>query len=86
MNLSKAGAPTSSSEVTNIETQGFWVLVDNREYFVPFSNYPNFIEATIAQIHNVQSTGLGQFYWPDLDVDIEIEALENPERFPLQFR
>jgi hypothetical protein len=86
MNLLKTGASTSPSEVTNIELQGFWIWTENREYFVPFSDYPAFINATIAQIHHVQTLGPGQLYWPDLDVDIELEALEHPERFPLQFR
>jgi len=27
-----------------------------------------------------------EFYWPDLDIDIELEALEHPERFPLMFQ
>jgi hypothetical protein len=62
MNLLKTGAPTSNGEVTNIEIQGFWLWVDNREHFVPFSDYPAFTEATIAQIHNVQNSGPGQLY------------------------
>jgi len=24
-----------------------------------------------------------QFYWPEIDADIEIEALASPEKFPL---
>ncbi len=85
MNVSKVGVPILDSEVTNIEKQGFWLLVENREYFVSFTEYPAFTEATLAQIHNVQTLGAGQLYWPDLDIDLEIEALENPERFPLQY-
>jgi len=27
-----------------------------------------------------------QLYWPDLDADIEIEALEQPEHYPLVFK
>ncbi|MEW6241535.1 MAG: hypothetical protein AB1564_12070 [Chloroflexota bacterium] len=26
------------------------------------------------------------FHWPDLDIDIELEALQHPERFPLKFK
>ena len=85
MNLSQVGVPTLDSEVTNIETQGFWLWTDNREYFVSFTDYPAFLDATIAQIHHVQTLSPGQLYWPDLDVDIEVDALDNPERFPLQY-
>ncbi len=79
------GIATSQSEVTDVILTGFWLLVDDREYFVPFEDYPVFRGATIAQIYNVQRLGPTQFHWPELDADIELEALEQPERFPLAF-
>jgi hypothetical protein len=39
-----------SNEITNIEQLGFWVLVDDKEYFVPFADYPVFLGASIQQI------------------------------------
>jgi len=86
MSLSPDGINTSLSEVTNISHLGFWLLVKDREYFVPFQDYPAFLDASISQIYNVQEIGPGEFHWPDLDVDIEIEALEHPGRFPLQYQ
>ncbi|MFQ5343014.1 MAG: DUF2442 domain-containing protein [Anaerolineae bacterium] len=80
------GAAISHSEVTNIGATGFWLLVDDKEYFVPFDDYPVFWEATVAQIYAVRRLGPTQFHWPALDADIELEALEYPERFPLVFR
>ncbi len=80
------GVVTSHSEVTNITQAGFWLLVDDVEYFIPFDEYPAFQKATIAQIYTVQRLGPTQFYWPLLDVDIELEALHYPERFPLVFQ
>jgi hypothetical protein len=79
-------SPTSHSEVTSISAIGFWLLVDDREYFVPFADYPTFQDATVAQIYNVQRLDPQQFYWPDLDIDIELNALQHPEQFPLQFK
>ena len=80
------GVDVSHSEVTNISAIGFWLLVDDREYFVPFSDYPAFNDATVAQIYNVERLGPRQFFWPDLDVDIELGVLQRPEQFPLQFK
>jgi len=77
--------PALASEVTNIEPLGFWVLVDDREYFVPFADYPVFQGASIQQIFQVQRISPTQLSWPDLDTDIEIEALEKPEHYPLVF-
>ena len=79
------GADISVGEVTNISATGFWLLVDDREYFVPFDDYPIFKSATIGQIYNLRRVGPAQFHWPELDADIELEALDNPERFPLKF-
>ena len=86
MSLSQNGISTSLSEVTNITHHGFWLWVDDREYFVPFKDYPGFTEATITQIYHVQRQGASQFHWPDLDIDIELEALDEPERYPLKYR
>lgn len=65
---------------------GFWLLVDDREYFVPFDDYPAFRKATVGQIYLVERLSPSQFYWPELDIDLELEALENPERYPLLFQ
>ena len=86
MSSSPLGSATSVCEVTNITPQGFWLLVDNEEYFVPFADYPLFREATVSQIHNLRRTGPSQIHWPALDADIELEALARPESFPLLFR
>ena len=79
------GIAISHSEVTSIHATGFWLLVDDVEYFVPFDDYPVFQGATVAQIYAVQRLGPTQFHWPELDADIELEALEHPEQFPLVF-
>ena len=85
MSLEVPGVNISYSEVTNISQVGFWLLVDDQEYFIPFEDYPAFLEATVAQIYAVRRLGPTQFSWPDLDIDIELEALEQPEQFPLVF-
>ncbi|RJR33267.1 MAG: DUF2442 domain-containing protein [Deltaproteobacteria bacterium] len=86
MNSSQPGTSISAGEVTNIEPLGFWILVENKEYFVPFDDYPVFKNASIQQIFQMQRLSDTQLYWPDLDADIEIEALEQPEHYPLVFK
>ena len=68
-----------------IERDGFWLLTRAGEYFVSFADYPDFVGATLEKIFNLQENN-GDFYWPDLDIDIELEALQHPERFPLKFK
>ncbi|WP_394707314.1 DUF2442 domain-containing protein [uncultured Desulfobacter sp.] len=35
---------------------------------------------------NVEEPSPGHFYWPDLDVDLGVESIEHPERFPYLFK
>ena len=86
MTFSQLAADTSKVEITNIMSIGLWVLAGTSAYFVPFAQYPAFRQGTVDQIVNAQQPAPDQFYWPDLDIDIEAAALDEPERFPLQFQ
>ncbi|RLD04854.1 MAG: hypothetical protein DRI32_04980 [Chloroflexi bacterium] len=83
--LGTATLPKTNSQITSIEDDGFWLLVQNEEFFVPFDRYPDFQNATIQQIFNFEDDG-DEFYWADLDIDIELDALRHPDRFPLIFQ
>jgi len=80
------GADTSDLEVTNISAHGFWVLLSEKEFFVSFDQFPWFKDAPVGAILNVQLPHPGHLYWPDLDVDVDIECIEHPERFPLVWK
>ena len=80
------GRPTSEVEVTNISSHGFWLLLGDRELFLPFEQFPWFQEAQVSQILNVELPGPEHLHWPDLDVDLCVESIERPERFPLVSR
>ena len=77
------GKSTSGAEVTNISQHGFWILLEERELFVPFNQFPWFRNATIDSILRVEMPHPGHLYWPDLDIDLAVESIEHPERFPL---
>jgi len=86
MKSSSLGTPTSPAEVTNVSGHGFWILLDDREHFLPFEEFPWFETASIAAICNVERPQPHHLYWPDLDVDLAVESIEHPERFPLRSR
>ena len=86
-NLSKGTiALINVSDVTGITEDGFRLLAENKEYFVSFAEYPVFTRATVDQIFAVKRIAPGHYNWTALDADIELDALENPERFPLIYR
>ncbi len=78
------GTATSAAEVTNISQHGFWMLIDGRELFLPFDEFPWFKQATIDAILHVQRPAPEHLHWPDLDVDLSVDSLEHPERYPLR--
>ncbi len=80
------GTSTSEVEVTNVSKHGFWLLIQDQEVFVPFSEFPWFRDAAIGHLLNVQLPSPHHLYWPDLDVDLAVESLFHPERFPLVSR
>ncbi len=77
------GTHTSPVEVTHISQHRFWLLVQNRELFVPFDKFPWFKDAPVGSILKVEQPHPGHLYWPDLDIDLAVESIEHPERFPL---
>lgn len=78
------GRNTSRVGVSSISPDGFWLLVDKRELFVPFKEFPWFEDATVRQIAAVERPSPHHLRWPDLDVDLALESIEHPERFPLR--
>jgi hypothetical protein len=77
------GASTSAVEVTNISTHGFWLLLGAEELYLPFEQFPWFRDATVRQITHVELPSAHHLYWPDLDVDLAVDSIRHPERFPL---
>ena len=83
MTSSTLGASTSQVEVTNIDRFGFWILVEDKEYFLPHEDFPWFRNATVDQILDVQLLHGDHLHWPTLDVDLCLDSLAQPEAFPL---
>lgn len=77
------GKSTSEVEVTHISQHGFWLLAGGREYLLPYEDYPWFRNARVGEILDVQLLHGSHLYWPELDVDLELESLSEPARWPL---
>jgi len=86
MKSDAAGKITLEAEVTQIDKQGIWLLIGEKELFLPFENFPQFRDASVGAIHNVELLNERHLHWPDLDVDLAVESIEHPERFPLVSR
>ena len=77
------GADTSEVEVANIDAHGIWVHVKGGEYFLPHTDYPWFRDARVSEIINVELLHGAHLHWPSLDVDLSVDSLQSPEKYPL---
>ena len=73
-----------SASVENITPFGIWLFVNGKEYLLSYEIYPYFKDQTLKSIQNVQLIHGHHLYWHELDVDLEIDNLENPEKYPLK--
>lgn len=83
MTYETSGTGTSDVEVTNVSKHGLWLLINEREVFLAFDTFPWFRDAPIGKLVQVELTSPDHLYWPELDVDLEVESILHPERFPL---
>jgi hypothetical protein len=86
MTLYVPGTSTSLVEVTNISKHGFWLFVDGTEYFLAFADFPWFQAAPVGSLLNVERLHQEHLYWPDLDVDLELDSIRTPQNYPLVAR
>ncbi|MBP7653253.1 DUF2442 domain-containing protein [Candidatus Dependentiae bacterium] len=80
------GTNTSQVEIENISTYGFWIFLENKEYYLSFEQYPWFKNATISDIISVQFFPPRHLYWENLDVDLDLNDIINPSNSPLIYK
>jgi hypothetical protein len=83
MKSATLGRSTFQVEVTNVSPHGFWLFVGEQELFISFKDFPWFKDASIGQITHVELPSAHHLYWPDLDIDLAVDSLTHPERYPL---
>jgi hypothetical protein len=75
--------PSTSVSVLMINGQGIMISVCGQDYFLSYNRIPWMREASINDVLNVQMCGNEAIEWPSLNVDLEIDSLRHPERYPL---
>ncbi len=83
MKSAALGRNISKVEITNITKHGVWLIAREEEFYLPFKDFPWFKNATLQSILNVELHGSGHLHWPDLDVDLSLESIRHPEKYPL---
>ena len=82
----KHGTTTSDVEVHDVAEDGFWLRIGRERLRVPYAEFPWFRGARLDQVLNVTMPHADSVRWPDLDIDLAVESIRHPERFPLVYR
>jgi len=53
---------------------------------MPFDEFPWFADATVRQISHVERHQPDTFHWPDLDVDLTLDMIDHPEKYPRKYK
>jgi len=72
--------------VKDISRQGLRLRVGREELFLAFADFPWFRQAPIEKIRRIEQPSPEHLFWPELDIDLSLESIRHPERFPLVSR
>ena len=73
----------TSVSVLMINAQGIMLSVQGNDFFISYNRMPWLKEARVSDVLNVRMSGRSAIEWEALGVDLEIESLKHPERYPL---
>jgi len=77
------GRTTLNAEVTQINSRGLWILVDDQEHFLAFKLFPWFRAAPIGSVLKLTRPSRTRLRWPDLDIDLALDSITSPAKYPL---
>jgi len=80
------GISTSNVEVGHVSPHGIWLSVRGKEYFLPYEAFPWFQDARLSELHRVQLVHGRFLRWEDLNVELALDSLEHPDRYPLKYQ
>ena len=80
---SKINGTNTSVRVHAIIPNGIMIEVYGNVYFLPYNTNPWFENAKISDVFNIEPVGRTGVRWDALDVDLAIESLMHPEKYPL---
>lgn len=78
-----SNSSNTSANVLMINDKGLMLSVLGQDYFISFNRLPWMKDAAIIDVLDVQMCGDDAIEWPKLDIDLEIDSLKHPERYPL---
>ena len=60
-----------------------WLMLGDTEFMLPYDKFPWFRQATIDPLSQAEGPTPHHLYRPQLDVDLSVESIRDPDAFPL---
>lgn len=79
-----SGKRFSRPEVTEINDSGFWLDLGDETVFLDYEVFPWFRKAPAEAVRRVDRQTFNHLRWPSLDIDLDIDSLHHPEKYPLK--
>lgn len=80
------GPNTLIAEVTHIDKRGLWLYLIDKEYFLSYKEYPWFKEAKLKDILDFNFSKGYHLYWPKLEIDLDLDSIKHPHKYPLKYK
>lgn len=68
-----------------INARGILLYVGGREYYLSYERFPWFKDAKVSDVLNVSMPDSESLRWEAIDVDLELDSIKHPERYPICF-
>jgi hypothetical protein len=85
LKISKKPIKNTGAEILSISKEGLWLNVSGKKHFLPHHSFPWFKAAPVEQVLNVTLPAKDHLCWPDLDIDLHLDGIEHPEKYPVIF-
>ena len=69
--------------VTNVSADEFEVQIGDEKLVLHHADFPWFRDAPIEELRNVEMISIDHMRWPHLDIDLHVDSVRFPEKFPL---
>lgn len=66
--------------------RGFWLVLGARKLFLSLAQFPWFREFTLRELTSVRRPSPQHLCWPEFDIDLDVDSIANPKRYPLRER
>src|SRR5574344_358868 len=70
------------AEVKFISSDGFLIDVCGTTYFAAFKDFPYLYDLPVSEAYNIKYLGLGDIRWENADIDLNVDILANPAKYP----